>query len=93
MNVKINMTLSALILALLLPAGAAMAEGSLVTSDRGLHPTLEQGLDRDRAAHRALMLEERRVEEDSRRAGAGLDRDRAEMRAEKMAERRHQHYN
>lgn len=49
---------------------------------------LEQGLDRDRAAHRAEILEQKRKEEEAKRKGAGLDRERARQRAEHMDEKR-----
>lgn len=87
---KKTMTLSVLMLALLLPTAAAVADSTIEKNTRELHPTLNQGLDRDRAAYRARILEAKRLEEEARRSGAGLDRKRSEMRAEKLAERRHQ---
>lgn len=87
---KKTMTLSIFMLALLLPAAAAIADSTIEQSTQELHPTLNQGLDRDRATYRARVLEAKRLQEEARRSGAGLDRERAEMRAEKLAERRHQ---
>ena len=70
-------------------ATTAIAQADPAPAEAVEHsPSKEPGLDRDRAAYRAQMLEQKRMEEEERRKGAGLDRDRARQRAERMEERR-----
>ncbi len=86
-----KLTLTTLLVAASLSLGLAHANEAMPKGKTDYQPSLSQGLDRERAAYRAEVLEERRHEQHNKHMGAGLDRTRAQMRADKLEQRRQQY--